>query len=41
MKKITLHDDSYWKLVALKAHFRCHTWKDLIEILYRTHTNTQ
>ena len=34
MKKITIPDDSYWKLLELKAKLHCKTWKDLIDLLY-------
>ena len=34
MKKITLADDSYWKLLEIKTKMRCQTWKELIDKLY-------
>lgn len=33
MKKITLTDDSYWKLLEIKTKKRCRTWKELIDKL--------
>jgi len=34
MKKISIQEESYWKLVELKARFHCKTWKELIDLLY-------
>ena len=34
MKKISLDDDTYWKLLHLKVQMKCRTWKQLIEKLY-------
>jgi len=34
LKKITLHDDSYWKLQELKAKLHCTTWQELVNKLY-------
>jgi predicted CopG family antitoxin len=33
MKKITLTDDSYWKLLEIKAKLKCNTWHDTINAL--------
>ena len=33
MKKISLNDDSYWKLLEIKAKLKCGTWKETIEKL--------
>ncbi len=38
MKKISIPEESYWKLVELKAQFRCKTWKELIDLLYQRNT---
>ena len=35
MKKISIPEESYWKLLELKARFHCKTWKELIDLLYR------
>lgn len=35
MKKISLPETSYWKLVELKAKLRCTTWKEFIDALYQ------
>ena len=34
MRKITLSDDSYWKLLEIKTKMRCRTWKELIDKLH-------
>jgi len=34
MKKISIPEESYWRLVELKARFHCKTWKELIDLLY-------
>ena len=34
MKKITLSDDSYWKLIEIKTRMRCRTWKELVDKLH-------
>ena len=31
MKKITIPDDSYWKLLEIKVKLRCGTWKETID----------
>lgn len=35
VKKVTLDDESYWKLRELKTKFRKTTWKELIEEMYK------
>lgn len=35
MKKITLSDDSYWKLLEIKVKLKCRTWKEVTDELYR------
>jgi len=35
MKKISIPEESYWKLAELKAKLHCKTWKELIEVLYQ------
>jgi hypothetical protein len=39
MKKISLSEESYWKLIELKSKFRCTTWKDLVDVIHRKCTN--
>lgn len=39
MKKISLPEDSYWKLVELKGKFRCTTWKDLVDLIHQKYLN--
>ena len=34
MKKISLDDDTYWKLLNLKVQMKCRTWKELIDRLH-------
>lgn len=34
MKKITISDDSYWKLLEIKVKLKCRTWKETINELY-------
>jgi len=38
MKKISIPEESYWKLVELKAKLHCRTWKELIDVLYKEKT---
>ena len=35
VKKITISDEAYWKLMELKAKLRAETWDDLIEKIYK------
>jgi len=35
MKKISIQEESYWKLVELKAKYHCKTWEQLINLLYQ------
>ena len=35
MKKISIPEESYWKLIELKSKYRCNTWKELIDLLHR------
>ena len=35
MKKISIPDESYWKMVELKVRLRCRTWRELIDKLYK------
>lgn len=35
MKKISLEDDTYWKLLDLKVKMKCRTWKETIDELHR------
>ncbi len=39
MKKISLSEESYWKLVELKARSRCRTWEELIDLFYKRSMN--
>ena len=41
LKKITLQDDSYWKLLEIKVKLKCGTWKETIERLYKSVLNQQ
>jgi len=34
VKKVTLQEESYWKLQEMKAKMKCGTWKELIDKLY-------
>ena len=34
MKKISLDDETYWKLLDLKVKMKCRTWRELIDKLY-------
>ena len=34
MKKITISDDSYWKLLEIRVKLKCRTWKETINELY-------
>jgi len=33
MKKITISDESYWKLMEIKVRLKCVTWKETISKL--------
>jgi len=35
VKKISIPEESYWKLIELKAKLHCKTWKELIDLLYQ------
>jgi predicted CopG family antitoxin len=35
MKKITISDDSYWKLLEIKVKLKCRTWKETIYELHK------
>ena len=35
MKKITIPDESYWKLLEIKVKLRCRTWKETIDKLHK------
>jgi len=35
MKKISLDDETYWKLLDLKVKMKCRTWKELIEKIHK------
>ena len=35
MKKISIPEESYWRLIELKARLRCRTWRELIDIIYK------
>lgn len=34
MKKISLDDETYWKLLNLKVKMKCGTWKELVDKLH-------
>jgi len=34
-KSISIQEESYWKLMELKAKLRAETWDDLIEKIYK------
>jgi len=34
MKKVSFEDDSYWKLVEIKAILKYNIWKELVDKLY-------
>ena len=35
MKKITISDESYWKLLEIKVRLKCRTWKETINKLHK------
>jgi hypothetical protein len=34
VKKISVKDDTYWKLLDLKVRMKCRTWEELIDKLH-------
>jgi hypothetical protein len=34
VKKISLEDETYWKLLDLKVRMKCRTWKELVDKLH-------
>ena len=34
MKKITIPEEAYWKLMEIKVKLKCRTWKDLANKLH-------
>ncbi len=41
MKKISIPEESYWKLAELKAKFQCRTWKELVDLIYEDKISQQ
>ena len=35
MKKVSLDDDTYWKLLDLKVKMKCRTWRELVDKLHK------
>jgi len=35
MKKITISNESYWKLMEIKVKLKCGTWKETISRLHK------
>jgi len=35
VKKITISDESYWKLMEIKVKLKCGTWKEMINELHK------
>jgi len=35
MRKITISDESYWKLMEIKVKLKCRTWKETINELHK------
>lgn len=38
-KSISIQDESYWKLIELKAKMRAKTWDELIDKIYKVIKN--
>jgi len=34
MRKISLDDETYWKLLDLEVKMKCSTWRELIEKIH-------
>ena len=35
MKKITIPEEAYWKLLEIKVMLRCKTWKEAIDKMHK------
>jgi len=35
MKKVTISDESYWKLMEIKVKLKCATWRETINELHK------
>ncbi len=36
VKKLTLSDETYWKLMEVKVKLRCETWEEFADKIHKT-----